>query len=130
VTTTALRTTSAIALLVAAAGIGVQIAGGADYPAVPPGAILLVVAAGIVRFGRWRWAPAAAVAAGVFLVVGLFAAGQVSRLVEVDTALDTLGLWIQMVAVVVALTAGAVSLRRAPQLRGQLRRSVYPCHCL
>lgn len=114
----ALKGVAAIALLVAAAGIGVQIAGGADYPAVPPGAILLVIAAGIVWFGPWRWAPLAAVVAGVFLVVGLFAAGQASRLVEVDTALDTLGLWIQMVAVVVALTAGALSLRRATERRG------------
>ena len=114
----ALNRISASALLVAAAGIGVQIAGGADYPAAPPGAILLVVAAAIVWFGRWRWAPAAAVAVGVFLVVGLFAADQASRLVEVDTALDTLGLWIQMVAVVVALTAGALSLRRPAGRRG------------
>jgi hypothetical protein len=109
---------TAIALLVAAVGIGVQISGGADYPAVPPGAVLLVIAAGIVWFGRWRWAPVAAVAVGLFLVVGLFAADQASRLVEVDTALDTLGLWIQMVAVVVALTAGALSLRRATERRG------------
>lgn len=103
---------SALALLVAAAGIVLQVIGGADYPVVPPGIIILVVAAGIVRFGPWRWAPLAAVVAGVFLVVGLFAAGQASRLVGVDTVLDTTGLWIQMAAVVVALVAGALAIAR------------------
>jgi hypothetical protein len=103
---------SASALVVAALGIVVQILGGADYPAVPPGMLLLLVAAGIVWFVPGRWAPTAAVLAGVFLVVGLFAAGQASRLVEVDTALDTAGLWIQMVAVVVATVAAVAAMAR------------------
>lgn len=103
---------SAIALLVAAAGIVVQILGGADYPPVPPGLIVLVVAAGVVWFLRSRWAPIAAVLAGAFMVVGLFAAGQASRLVEVDTVLDTTGLWIQMTAVVLAIVTGALALVR------------------
>lgn len=123
----ALKAVSAIALLVAAAGIGVQIAGGADYPAVPPGAILLVIAAGIVWFAPWRWAPAAAVVAGVFLVVGLFAAGQASRLIEVDTAMDTLGLWIQMVRRRCAHRQCAVP---APGHRTAWVARDAPCQCL
>lgn len=39
------RWVQAVLLLVAAVGILVQIAGGADYPAVPPGIVILVVAA-------------------------------------------------------------------------------------
>jgi hypothetical protein len=103
---------TALALLVAAVGIVVQILGGADYPAVPPGIILLLIAAGVVWFGPWRWAPLAGVVAGAFLVVGLFVADQASRLLEVDTVLDTLGLWIQMLAVVAATVLGVLTLVR------------------
>ncbi len=46
----------------------------------------------------------------LFLIFGLFAADQASRLIEVDTVLDTLGLWIQMVAVVVALVTAVIAL--------------------
>jgi hypothetical protein len=69
-----------------------------------------VAAAGIVWFVPWRWAPVAAILAALFLIVGLFAAGQADRLIEVETWLDTLGLWIQMVAVVVALATGVIAL--------------------
>ena len=57
---------TALALLMAAIGIVVQILGGADYPAVPPGIIALLIAAGVVWFGPWRWAPQAGVVAGAF----------------------------------------------------------------
>lgn len=110
---TSLRRLSALALLVAAGGIAVQILGGADYPVVPPGIILLVGASGFVWFTPWRWAPLAAVLTGSFLIVGLFAAGQAPRLVAVDTVLDTAGLWIQMVAVVVAVVAGVQAMVRS-----------------
>lgn len=108
----AFRKLSAVALLVAAVGIVVQILGGAEYPTVPPGIIILVVTAGIVWFVPWRWAPVVAVLAGLFLVVGLFTADQASRLVEVDTALDTTGLWIQMVAVIVAVATAVPAMAR------------------
>jgi hypothetical protein len=57
---------------------------------------------------------------GGFLIVGLFAAGQASRLVEVETVLDTTGLWIQMVAVVVAVVLGVQDMvrPRARAVRG------------
>lgn len=106
------RGLTALALLTAAAGIVVQIIGGAEYPVVPPGILILFAAAGIVWFVPWRGAPVAAIAAALFLVIGLFAAGQAGRLIEVDTALDTLGLWIQMVAVVVALGTAVIALAR------------------
>lgn len=107
-----LRTLSAVALLIAALGIVLQILGGADYPAVPPGVIILVVAAGIARFVPWPWAPIAAVLVGLFMIIGLFAADQASRLVEVNTALDTAGLWIQSVAVVAASVTAVLAMLR------------------
>ncbi len=112
---TSSRKLSAIGLLAAAGGIVVQIVGGADYPVVPPAIPLLVVASGIVRFAPWRWAPLAAVLVGAFMIFGLFAAGQASRLIEVDTALDTTGLWIQMVAVVVAVVSGVRAMMRSDE---------------
>ncbi len=105
---------TAFALLIAAVGIYVQIAGGnvPDYPAVPPGVIILIAAAAIVWFVPWRWAPVAAILVALFMTFGLFAADQATRLIEVDTVLDTLGLWIQTVAVAVALVTAVVALAR------------------
>jgi hypothetical protein len=40
----------------AAAGIVIQIASGAEYPTIPPGLIILLAAAGLVALAtRWRW---------------------------------------------------------------------------
>ena len=97
------------ALLVAAVGIVVQIVSGADYPAVPPGLIILLVAAGFVWFAPWRWSPVVGVLAGVSQLVGLFAAGQSPRLVSFDPVGDSLGLWLQLLALVVAVVTGAAA---------------------
>jgi hypothetical protein len=106
------RSFTAFALLTAAVGIYVQLLGGADYPVVPPGALILVAAAGIVWFVPWRGAPVAAILVALFLIFGLFASDQATRLFEVETVLDTLGLWIQMVSVVVAFVTGVIALLR------------------
>jgi hypothetical protein len=47
--------TEAAALAVAAVGIIIQIIGGVNYPAVPPGLIILLAAAALVAFLPWRW---------------------------------------------------------------------------
>src|SRR6266516_1287609 len=58
-------------LVVAAAGIVIQIASGADYPTIPPGLIILLVAAGVVALGiRWRWTSLVGVIVPLFLLVG------------------------------------------------------------
>jgi hypothetical protein len=103
-----------IALLVAVVGIVIQILSGADYPVVPPGIIMLLVAAAICWFVPWRWAPTLAVVAGVFQLVGTFVAGQTPRMVDFDPVGDSVGLWIQFlaVAVAVAVVAGAVAIVR------------------
>ena len=106
------RALCALALLTAAVGIVLQILGGADYPVVPPGIIILVASAAVVWFVPWRGAPLAGIAAALFLVFGLFAAGQASRLVEVETVPDTVGLWAQMIGVLVALVSAVVALLR------------------
>jgi hypothetical protein len=103
------------ALLVATAGVVVQIVAGVNFPPVPPVFFIQLVPAAFVYFGRWRWTPALVVIAGLFLTVGLFASGDAARLT--DTGLPggvggSIGLWLQMIAVVVATVAAGVALVR------------------
>ena len=42
------------ALLVATAGVVVQIVAGVDFPTVPPVLFILLIPAALVYFGRWR----------------------------------------------------------------------------
>lgn len=108
------RALSAFALLIAAVGIEIQIVGGniPEYPAVAPGVIVFIAGAAIVWFVPWRGAPVAAILIALFMVVGLVASDQASRLIDVEAVLDTVGLWIQMIAVVVALVTGVVAIVR------------------
>ena len=103
------------ALLVATAGVVVQIVAGVDFPPVPPVFFIQLVPAAFVYFGRWRWTAALAAVAGVFLTAGLFASGEVARLTDTGLAGGvggSIGLWVQMVAVVVATVAAGVALVR------------------
>jgi hypothetical protein len=56
VTSSAPRRLAGGALAVAAAAIPLQIAGGMDYPAVPPGLIILAAGAAVALLVRPRWA--------------------------------------------------------------------------
>lgn len=106
------RIVSSGGLVVAAAGIAIQIAAGnlPDYPIVPPGAAILVVAAALTGFLPFRWSPIAAVVASVFLLVGLFVADQSGRLFTMVTVGDTVGLWLQLVAMAVSLVAAVLAM--------------------
>lgn len=96
------------ALVVAAFGVVIQIAAGHPYPTVPPVFFILLIPAALVAFGRWRWAPVPAVLAGMFLTFGLFASGESGRLFGLSNPGDSVGLWIQTLAVLVA-TAAAIT---------------------
>jgi hypothetical protein len=93
-------------LLVATIGVIIQIASGADYPTVPPVFFIQLLPAALIAFGRWWWAPAIAVLAGLFLTFGLFASREAHRLFDASRLGDAAGLWIQMLAIVVAIVAG------------------------
>jgi hypothetical protein len=95
------------ALVVAAIGVVIQILAGHPYPTVPPVFFILLIPAGLIAFGRWRWTPVTAILAGVFLTFGLFASGEAGRLFDLSNPGDSLGLWIQTLAVLVA-TASAI----------------------
>ncbi len=111
-TTSPARNLTIIALVAAAAGIVIQIVAGIDFPTIPPGLIILLIAAAIVAFAPWRWAPLVGAAAALSQVIGLFAAGQAERLNDSSPLGGTVGLWIQLVGVSVALIAGIVATAR------------------
>jgi len=60
------------ALLLLAVSIVVQIAAGADYPTVPPGLVIPLVAAGLLLWRTNRWTTGLALAIGVFIGTGAF----------------------------------------------------------
>jgi hypothetical protein len=100
-----------VALITAAVGVAIQIAAGAPYPTVPPVFFILLIPSGLIAMGRWWWAPIPAVLAGMFLTIGLFAAGEAGRLVDPTSVADSFGLWMQMVAVLAAMVSGALATR-------------------
>jgi len=107
--TAPLVTLTVIALLAGAVGIVIQVLSGVDFPTVPPGLIILLVAAGLVWFMPWRWAPIIGAVAALSQVIGLFAAGQAPRLFDPDPLGGAVGLWIQLLAVSVATIAGVAT---------------------
>jgi len=103
--------TEAAALAVAAVGIIIQIIGGVNYPAVPPGLIILLAAAALVAFLPWRWASVFGVLAGAFMVIGAIGAANARYdLTHPGHPGAFIGTWIQLIAVVVAVVAGVMAL--------------------
>ena len=97
------------ALLVAAAGFVIQIISGVDVPTVPPGLVIMLVAAGLVAFLSWRWVPVVGAAVGLFLLVGFFASGAVGNLLDPSRLGVLIGAWVQFLAVIAAVVAGIVA---------------------
>jgi hypothetical protein len=106
-------------LVAAAAGIVIQIASGAEYPTVPPGLIILLVAAGLVALGaRWRWTPLVGVVVALFLLVGGALAPQAREQLGDPGAVGVfVGTVIQLLALVVALIAGVAATRQSYRTR-------------
>ena len=97
------------ALLVAALGFAIQILFGIEVPTIPPGLVILVVAAALVALLPWRWAPVVGIVVGLFLLVGFFASGAVGNLLDPSRFGVLVGAWIQFLSVIVAVVAGAVA---------------------
>lgn len=96
-------------LIVAAVGVVIQIISGHPYPTVPPVFFILLIPAGLIAFGRWRWTPISAVIAGLFLTFGLFSSGSTPRLFDLSNFGDSAGLWIQTLATAVAVVAAIIA---------------------
>jgi hypothetical protein len=97
------------ALLVAALGFAIQIVSGIDVPTVPPGLVILVVAATVVALLPWRWVPVVGAFAGLFLFVGFFASGALGNLLDPSRFGVLVGAWIQFLALIVAVAGGLVA---------------------
>ena len=98
------------ALLGAAAGFVLQMVSGVtNTPTVPPGLVVLVVAAGLVAFGPWSWVPVAGAVAGLFNLVAFVAIGAVGRLVEPSPLGGFVGAWLMLLALIVAGVTGTVA---------------------
>ncbi len=110
-------------LVVAAAGIVIQIASGAEYPTVPPGLIILLVAAGVVALGiRWRWTSLAGVIVALFLLVGGALASQARDQLGDPTRVGVfVGTVIQLLALAIALIGGVVAARQSYRTRPRAR---------
>jgi hypothetical protein len=105
---------SVAGLVVAAAGIVIHIASGAEYPTIPPGLLVLLAAAGLVALAtRWRWTMIVGVIVSLFLLVGGALARQArEQLGDPGQVGVFIGTVIQLLALVVALVAGMAATRQ------------------
>lgn len=101
---------TAISLIVAAVGVVIQIISGHQYPTVPPVFFILLIPALFILFVRKWWPSLIAVIAGVFLFTGVFLSGSYTRLYHSNTVGDTIGLWIQTLAVIIVIISGVYTL--------------------
>lgn len=100
------RSVAVAALLAASAGIVVQILGGADYPTVPPGLLLLLAAAGLLAL-RNRWAPLLGVLITAFISFGAVVTPNIRNQLADPSAMGVFaGTVIQTMGLVAGLLAG------------------------
>ena len=105
---------TAVGLVLAGAGILIQyLTGVPGFPTIPPGPIIAAVAAALVIWVPWRWAPTVGLAAALFFVVGAAAFGAVpailDRLADPGSVGPFAGTAIQVVGLAVAVIAGILA---------------------
>ncbi|NNN32826.1 hypothetical protein HLK59_21150 [Streptomyces sp. S3(2020)] len=107
-------TAALAALLLLAASIVGQIAAGADYPVVPPGLVIPLVAAGLLFWRVNRWTTGLALTVGLFIGTGAFLTPNTGdHLSSGDTAL-VVSTGAEIIALAGLVVAGAVAtLRKA-----------------
>ena len=105
-----------VGLVVAAAGMLIQYASGVEYPTIPPGPIIALVAAAVVAFGPWRRAPVVGLVAAAFISIGGVIAtiagnGFAPQLSDPGALGGYLGTLVQIAGLVIAVAAGVVAVR-------------------
>jgi hypothetical protein len=107
-----------VALAVTAGGMLLQIASGSElYPTIPPGPIILLVGAGVVAFGPWRWSPIIGLIVPLILIVGgtiATVAGNefLDQLTEPPDVGIFAGSVTQLLGLIAALVTGIVAVKR------------------
>ena len=114
---------NATGLLVAAAGLMIQYFSGVDFPTIPPGPIILTVAAAVVVFGRWRRSTVVGLVAALFVSVGGVIAtiagnGFSETLGDPGDVGAFTGALIQIAGLLIAVPAGLVAARRRSRSHG------------
>jgi hypothetical protein len=107
-----------VGIVVAAAGILMQYFAGAEgFPTIPPGPIILLIAAGVVAFGPWRWTAVVGILAPLFVLIG----GTISTTVNWGTGAPLsdpaevgsfVGALIQFVALLIAVVTGVAAAKQ------------------
>jgi hypothetical protein len=99
-----------VALLIAAVGFVTQmVAGVTDTPTIPPGLVVILVAAGLVAFVPGRWVPLAGVVAGVFNLVASVVVDAVDRLKDPSPATGFIGAWLTHIGLIAACIVGTMA---------------------
>jgi hypothetical protein len=102
-----------VSLLIAAVGFVTQmVAGVTDTPTVPPGLVVILVAAGVVAFVPGRWMPLAGVVAGLFNLVASVVVDAVDRLTDASPAAGFIGAWLMHIGLIAACIAGTMATAR------------------
>ncbi len=109
----AARTATIVGLIVGAVGILILRLAGVAMPVVPPGLVMLVVAAVFVAVAPWRWAPVVAIVAGLAEVAGFFASGSADGLFEIGSLGVLAGTWVRLAGILTAVVAGVLATRIA-----------------
>lgn len=100
-------------LLITAAGIAILYVSGGEMPVVPPGFVMLLIAAGLVAWGPWRWTPIAGIVAALAEAGGFFGSGSASNLFDLDPFGIFAGTWVRLVGIVLALVYSIVATKLA-----------------
>jgi hypothetical protein len=109
---------TAIALVIAAVGFVTQmLAGVTDTPTIPPGLVVILVAAGLVAFVPGRWMPLAGVVAGLFNLVASVLVDAVDRLTDPSPATGFIGAWLMHIGLIAACIAGTMATPRNAESR-------------
>jgi hypothetical protein len=104
---------NALGMVLAATGILTLFATGVADERFPVGAVILLTAAVLVVARIWKWMPVVGGFFGVFVTVGGFIAppGFVYRLTHPDELSAFVGSTIQVVGLLITITAGVAALR-------------------
>lgn len=105
-----LRAAVVAGLVVGAVGIALLWAGGVDFPvAVPPGLIILGVAAVVVAVVRRRWTAVLGCVVGLFVFVGFLLSGRGFDIIGgSEGGLAQVGQLLEVIGVVVAAVTGGL----------------------
>jgi hypothetical protein len=120
------RAVTVAGLVAGGVGIAVLWASGVEFPiAIPPGLVILLAGALFVGLAPWQWATGVGAFLGLFVTCGFLISGGMPNLfgadgdtffgspnpIEHDTFGTVVGTWVQMIGVLTALIAGAITMR-------------------